>query len=111
VNLLSGSDGKGLDSVIRFRIISEMPNAFKILPKGMIESVGTTAVQRVLTGMHERLIRDIGKDYELWATNPDFRVRREELLDGLQAQFRSETTNGTGGNQALKPVENVGTAG
>lgn len=53
------------------------PGPFALLPNGFAESVGDAVMRSTLKALQTVFLKGLGKDYQKWATDADYRAARE----------------------------------
>lgn len=65
----------------RIKVDVDVPRPFSAIPKRAIEATGDKAMQLSLNILLKSFMKGLAGDYERWATDPDYRQRRAEMVE------------------------------
>ena len=65
----------------RIKVDVDVPRPFSAIPKRAIEATGDKAMQLSLNILLRSFMRGLASDYERWASDPEYRRRRAEMVE------------------------------
>ena len=65
----------------RIKVDVDVPRPFSAIPKRAIEATGDKAMQLSLNILLRSFMKGLARDYERWASDPDYRQRRAEMVE------------------------------
>jgi hypothetical protein len=74
----AGSSDATIHSQTDLAVDVDPPGPFAILPRRLLEPVGTSAMELALSSLHATFVTNLGTDYERWASNESYRIMRAQ---------------------------------
>ena len=59
--------------------LKPLPGIFKVIPTNVLENVGNNAIRLSLKYLQNNFMKSLGKDFERWSVDEEYRMEREKL--------------------------------